>query len=190
MKRCLTLAAALAERGVAAVLVTRPTEASVLALIEEAGVPFRVLPDGTGLADEPAALDALGLAAPAALVLDVSHHQTLRQVDAIAAYFAALARRFRSLIVINSQFEESLLGRFDLPVDLGVIPYAGARPHDEGPWRGGGPGRSAARLGARAGFRRGPPTRGGRSAADRLDRRAAGPGAPPISHWRRPTRSI
>ncbi|MFQ5955887.1 MAG: hypothetical protein ACE5JZ_12550, partial [Kiloniellales bacterium] len=141
VKRCLALAGALSERGAAAVLVTRPTEAGIVSLVKDAGVPFRVLPEGMSLTHEAAALNALGLASlasakppakpgPAALVLDVSHREILREAGAIAAYFAALAARFHPLIVIDSLFEECLVGRFDLPVDLAVIPYAGAEEQD------------------------------------------------------------
>ena len=130
VKRCLTLAGALAERGAAAVLVTRPTDAGVVSFIKGTGLPFRLLPEGGCLADEPAALDALGLPPAAALVLDVSHRETLREAGAIPTYFAALAARFRPVIVIDSLFDECLVGRFDLPVDLAVIPYAGAEDQE------------------------------------------------------------
>ncbi len=130
VKRCLALAGALAERGAAAVLVTRPTHAGVVSFIEGAGLPFRLLPEGVCLADEPAALDALGLPPAAALVLDVSHRETQREAAAIPTYFAALAARFRPLIVIDSLFDECLVGRFDLPVDLAVISYVGAEDQE------------------------------------------------------------
>ncbi|MFQ5955286.1 MAG: hypothetical protein ACE5JZ_09515, partial [Kiloniellales bacterium] len=62
VKRCLTLAEALAERGTGSVLVMRPADAGIVSLVKDAGVPFRVLPEGTSLAHEPAALERLGLA--------------------------------------------------------------------------------------------------------------------------------
>ncbi len=130
VKRCLTLAGALAERGAPAVLVMRPADVGVVSLVEDAGVPFHVLPEDTRLAQEPAALDALGLPPAAALVLDVSHRETLREAEAIPSYFAALAARFRPLIVIDSLFDECLVGRFDLPVDLAMIAYAGAEDQE------------------------------------------------------------
>ena len=130
VKRCLTLAGALAERGASAVLVMRPADVGVVSLVEDAGVPFHVLPEDTRLAREAAALDALGLPPAAALVLDVSHRETLREAGAVPTYFAALAARFRPVIVIDSLFDECLVGRFDLPVDLAVIPYAGAEDQE------------------------------------------------------------
>ena len=134
VKRCLALAGALAERGAAAVLVTRPTDAGVVSFIEGTGLPFRLLPEGVCLADEPAALDALGLPPAAALVLDVSHRETQREAQreaaAIPTYFAALSARFRPLIVIDSLLHECLVGRFDLPVDLAVISYVGAEDQE------------------------------------------------------------
>ncbi len=126
VKRCLLLAKGLAKRGATAVLVMRPADVGVVSLVEDAGVPFHVLPEDTRLAQEPAALDALGLPPAAALVLDVSHRETLREAAAVPTYFAALAARFRPLIVIDSLFDECLVGQFDLPVDLAVIPYTGA----------------------------------------------------------------
>ncbi len=42
------------------------------------------------------------------------------------AWVRALAARIRPVIVIHSLLEECLAGRFGLPVDLAVIPYAGA----------------------------------------------------------------
>ena len=130
VKRCIALARALAERGATAEIVVRPGDLRIVSLIEAAGVPMHLLPEATDLADEAAALDSLSLASDAGIVLDVSHRETLRQASAIPGYFAALAARFRPLIVIDSLRHECLVARFDIPVDLAVIPYVGAEDQD------------------------------------------------------------
>ena len=130
VKRCIALARALAERGATADIVVRRGDSAVVSLIEAAAVPMHLLPEATDLADEAAALDSLALASDAGIVLDVSHRETLRQARAIPGYFEALAARFRPLIVIDSLHHECLVGGFDIPVDLAVIPYAGAEEQE------------------------------------------------------------
>ena len=130
VKRCLALAAELSSRGVACRFVIRPTDGIVESLIRSSGYAIEQLPEDTGLTDEPPALDALCLGGSDAVVLDISHRDTFREADAVPAYFAWFRQRFPTVAMIDGQLDECLVGRFNLPVDLAVIPYAAADEHE------------------------------------------------------------
>ena len=132
VRRCLTLAVALKARGELPVLVLRHTDEPVVNMVRHAEIEVHRLPPQMTYNDEPAALTELGIQAEACIVLDVSHRATFLEASAIPGYFDVLATCFRSVTVIDSMLHECLVGQFDLPVDLAVIPYAGA---DEQPVR-------------------------------------------------------
>jgi spore coat polysaccharide biosynthesis protein SpsF len=125
IKRCLAIAGELRHRGGAPLLVLGKANEAVVNLVRQANIPFRCLPPGITLSEEPEALSGL-IPPDAAVMLDISHRETWRQRDAIPAYFAGLAARFPFTGVIDSILNECLVGHFDLPVDLAVIPYVGA----------------------------------------------------------------
>jgi spore coat polysaccharide biosynthesis predicted glycosyltransferase SpsG len=126
VKRCLAIAEGLRHRGGSPLLVLGRADEAVAALARRAEIPLRRLPPGTTLIEEPEALEALALPPGAGILLDISHRETWRQRDAIPTYFAGLAARFPFTGVIDSLLHECLVGHFDLPIELAVIPYVGA----------------------------------------------------------------
>jgi UDP-2,4-diacetamido-2,4,6-trideoxy-beta-L-altropyranose hydrolase len=126
VKRCLSLASELAGRNVTCKFACRRGSDAAAALIRANGFAVANLPEQVDLIAELKVLNDDEQFACDAIVLDVSHRDTLRESDAIPTYFAGLRRRFPAVVVIDSLMHECLVGKFDLPIDLVVLPHAGA----------------------------------------------------------------
>ena len=125
VKRCLAIADELARRGHASVFVFRRVEDAVLDLMRASGHRAERLGPDVKTENEPEALDRFGLADFDGILLDISHPETFKEVDALPGLFAGLRRRFPAVAVLDNIAAFCLADRFELPVDLVVIPYAG-----------------------------------------------------------------
>ena len=126
IKRCLSLAAELAQAGVTCKFACRRGSDRAAAQIRDHGYAVVYLPERGGLWGELTALNDDKLFSGDAMVLDISHRDTSREASAIPKYFAGLRQRFPAVVMIDSLMHECLAAGFDLPVDLVVLPYAGA----------------------------------------------------------------
>ena len=118
IKRCLALAAALADEGVSCTFALGGDDTAA-GLVAAAG--YRAIPVAAGVEEEVARLPGADV-----VVLDISHAITFAAAAAVGGHVAGLARRYAAVAVIDGLLHRCLVGRFDLPVDLAVIPYAGA----------------------------------------------------------------
>ncbi|MCH9019170.1 MAG: hypothetical protein IIA73_02215, partial [Proteobacteria bacterium] len=116
IKRCLALAAALADEGVSCTFACGGDDTAA-ELVAAAG--YRPVPVAAGVEEEVARLPGAEV-----VVLDISHAGTF--ADAVGGHVAGLARRYAAVAVIDGLLHQCLVGRHDLPVDLAVIPYAAA----------------------------------------------------------------
>lgn len=131
IKRCLTLAAELTGSGVSCRFVCRRQDDGVVEeMVRAAGYPITLLPGGGDPAGELTAWNEDDSLDAELVVLDISHHETFAHADSLAAYFSGLRRRYLTVAVIDGTLNYCLVTRFDLPIDLAVIPYAAAEKHD------------------------------------------------------------
>lgn len=123
LRRCLALAGIVAARGGQPTIALGVSDAGARTAVADAGWPLVELA-------EAAWFDAASLlatvAAPVLTICDVSHPTAVERITALPDYVAALRANGGRVAMIDAPGDMCLAAKACLPVDLLVIPYAGA----------------------------------------------------------------
>jgi len=126
IKRCLSLASELTRNNAVCKFACRRGSTAVTALVRASGFDVLDLPDQVDLMAELEILNADDQFACDVIVLDISHRETVCEVNSLPAYFTGLKQRFPAVVIIDGPKDLCLAGMFDLATDLVVLPFAAA----------------------------------------------------------------
>ncbi|MBF0135495.1 MAG: hypothetical protein HQL65_04590 [Magnetococcales bacterium] len=124
--RCLALAGVVARRGGQVAFVMVRADPPACTMIEAQGWPWTILSPRGPYASEVGLWKDANLGLFDAVVLDIAHQRTFRQLDQIPFYVNSLREHFGLVVLLDGLREHAIAARRPLMADLVVMPYPDA----------------------------------------------------------------